>query len=106
MKKYNLLNNKDLIKGHHYEVVSIFGKNPYPISEMAFYDKFGQWCGIEESHTILEVIDNSVMLVLAKENPERYKEIVLGGFYDDGKYNDRRSRSSYEDCEILYPIYT
>lgn len=104
MKRYNLLTEKDLIPNNHYEVVSRFGRNPYPRSEMAFYDNFGQWCGIEESHTILEIIDNSVMLVLAEKRPERYKEIVLGGSYDDGKYNDKGSRSSYKDCEELYPI--
>ena len=76
MKRYNLLNEDDLIKGRHYEVVSIIGQNPNPMSETAYYDKYGNWCGIPDNHTILETIDNSVMLVLAKENPERYKEIV------------------------------
>lgn len=104
MKRYNLLTEKDLIPNNHYEVVSLIGRNPYPRSEVAFYNKYGQWCGVEENHTILEIIDNSVMLVLAEKRPERYKEIVLGGHYDDEKYNDRRSRSSYEDCEELYPI--
>lgn len=104
MKRYNLLTEKDLIPNNHYEVVSVFGRNPHPRSEVAFYNKYGQWCGIEESHTILEIIDNSVMNVLAKKNPKRYKEIVLGGYYDDGKYNDERSESSHNDCEELYPI--
>lgn len=104
MKRYNLLTEKDLIPNHHYEVVSLFGRNPNPRSEIAFYNRYGEWCGIEESHRILTIIDSSVMLVLAKEKPERYKEIVLGGSYDDGKYNDERSKSSYEDCEELYPI--
>lgn len=104
MKRYNLLTEKDLIPNHHYEVVSLFGRNPNPISEVVFYNKYGEWCGIEESHTILKIIDNSVMLILAKERPERYKEIVLGGSYDDGKYNDKRSQTSYKDCEELYPI--
>lgn len=104
MKRYNLLTEKDLIPNNHYEVISMFGRNPNPRSEVAFYNKYGEWCGIEESHRILEIIDNSVMLVLANKNPKRYKEIVLGGFYDDGKYNDKRSSSSYKDCEELYPI--
>ena len=105
MKRYHLLTEKDLIPNHHYEVVSLFGRNPNPISEVAFYNKYGQWRGIEESHRILTIIDSSVMLVLAKKKPERYKEIVLGGSYDDGKYNDKRSKSSYKDCEEIYPIF-
>lgn len=48
-------------------------------------------------------VDNSVMLVLAEENPARYKEIVLGGTYDDGEFNDERCRTSYVDCEEKYP---
>lgn len=75
------------------------------MSETAYYDKYGNWCGIPDNHTILEIIDNSVMLVLAKENPERYKEIVLGGSYDDGKFNDERCRTSYVDCEEKYPVF-
>lgn len=104
IKRYNLLTAKDLIPNNHYEVVSLFGKNPNPIREVAFYNKYGEWCGIEKNHTMLAVIDNSVMLILAEKNPERYREIVLGGSYDDGKYNDKRSRTSYEDCEKLYPL--
>ena len=104
MKRYNLLSNSDLIKNEHYECISLFGNNPNPRSESIFYDKFGYWSGIEENHTILKIIDNSVMIVLAKRNPTRYKEIVLGGSYDDGNFNDKRCRSSYKDCEELYPI--
>ena len=104
MKRYNLLTKDDLIPNNHYEVISLCGNNPNPRSEVAFYDRYGNWSGIADNHTILEIIDNSVLLVLAKENFERYKEIVLGGSYDDGKYNDERCRSSYEDCEELYPV--
>ena len=104
MKRYNLLTEKDLIKGETYEVISLFGNNPNPRSETAYYDKYGYWCGISDNHTILEVIENSVMLVLAKNNFKRYKEIILGGSYEDGKYNDERCRSSYEDCEKIYPV--
>ena len=104
MKRYNLLNEDDLIKGRHYEVISIIGVNSNLMSETAYYDKYGNWCGIPDNHTVLEIIDNSVMLVLAKENPERYKEIVLGGSYDDGKFNDKRCRTSYVDCEEKYPV--
>ena len=103
MKRYNLLTKDDLIRGEYYEVISLWGRNPNPISEMVYYDKYGYWCE-DENHTILEVIDNSVMLVLAKNDPERYKEIVLGGSYDDGRYNDSRCQSSYIDCEEKYPI--
>ena len=63
MKRYNLLNEDDLIKGRHYEVVSTIGQNPNP------------------------------------------KEIVLGGSYDDGKFNDERCRTSYVDCEEKYPVF-
>lgn len=104
MKRYNLLNKDDLIKDRHYEVVSIIGRNPNPRSETAYYDKYGNWCGIPYNHTILDIIDNSVMLVLAEENPARYKEIVLGGAYDDGEFNDERCRTSYVDCEEKYPV--
>ena len=104
MKKYNLLTEDDLIPNNHYEVISLFGKDPNPRSEVAFYDRYGYWSGIADNHTILEIIDNSVMLVLAKENFERYKEIISGGSYDDGKYNNKRCSSSYEDCEELYPV--
>lgn len=104
MKRYNLLNKNDLIKGRHYEVVSIIGQNPNPISEIAYYDKYGNWCGIPDTHTILDIIDNSIMLVLAKENSTRYKEIVLGGTYDDEKFNDERCKTSYVDCEEKYPV--
>jgi hypothetical protein len=104
MKRYNLLKEDDLIKGRHYEVVSTIGQNPNPMSETAYYDKYGNWCGIPDNHTILEIIDNSVMLVLAKENPERYIEIVLGGSYDDGKFNNERCRTSYVDYEEKYPV--
>ena len=104
MKRYNLLNENDLIKGEHYECISLWGNNPDPRSEPIFYNRYGQWCGIEDSHMVLEIIDNSVMLVLAKKNPERYKEIVLGGSYDDGKYNNKRCESSYIDCEEKYPV--
>ena len=44
MKRYNLLNEDDLIKGRHYEVVSTIGQNPNPMSETAYYDKYGNWC--------------------------------------------------------------
>lgn len=104
MKRYTLLNENDLIKGRHYEVVSIIGRNPNPMSEIAYYDKYGYWCGIPDNHTILEVVDNSIMLILAKESPERYKEIVLGGTYDDGKLNDERCKTSYVDYEKKYPV--
>lgn len=104
MKRYCLLNKDDLIKGRRYEVVSAIGQNPNPMSETAYYDTYGNWCGIPDNHTILEIIDNSVMLVLAKENSERYKEIVLGGSYDDGKFNNERCRTSYVDCEKKYPV--
>lgn len=103
MKRYNLLNEEDLIKGRYYEVISRFGQNPNPMRETAYYDKYGNWCGIRDNHTILAIVDNSVMLVLAEENPERYKEIVLGGTYEDGEFNDERCRTSYVDCEEKYP---
>lgn len=104
MKRYNLLTDDDLIRGQHYEVISLWGRNSNPRWEIAYFDQYGNWCGIEENHTILEVIDNSVMLVLAKENPERYKEIISGGSFDDGKYNDERCSSSYIDCKKKYPL--
>ena len=85
-------------------MVSLWGKNPNPKSEWAHFDKYGYWSAIDENHIILEVIDNSVMLVLAKKNPNRYKEIILGGSYDDGKYNDERCWSSYINCEEIYKI--
>ena len=50
MKRYNLLKEDDLIKGRHYEVVSTIGRNPNPMSETAYYDKYGNWCGIQKYH--------------------------------------------------------
>lgn len=104
MKRYNLLTENDLIKGKRYECVSLFGNNPHPRSESIYLDSSGYWSGIPANHTVLTIIDNSVMLVLAKENPERYREIVLGGSYDDGEYNDKWASSSYKDCEEIYPV--
>lgn len=54
MKRYNLLNEDDLIKGRYYEVVSTIGRNPNPMSETAYYDKYGNWCGIPDNHMMME----------------------------------------------------
>lgn len=56
MKRYNLLNEDDLIKGRHYEVISIIGVNSNLMSETAYYDKYGNWCGIPDNHTVLEIM--------------------------------------------------
>ena len=103
MKRYNLLTDDDILRGHSYECITLWGRNPNPRRENMFYSRQGDWCE-DDTHTILAVIDNSVMLVLAKEKPERYKEIVLGGSYEDGKYNDKRCCTSYVDCEEKYPV--
>jgi hypothetical protein len=98
MKRYNLLTEGDLVKGEYYECITLFGNNPHPRSETIFYDRYGNWC-VETSHVILEVMEDSVMRVLKKQNPNRYLEIINGGSYEDGKYNDERCKSSYNDCE-------
>lgn len=101
MKRYKLLTENDLIRGQYYEVISYRGKNPNPISEIVFFDQYGDWC-LADNHRMIAVIDNSIMHVLAKKNPERFREILLGGSYEDGEYNNERCASSYIDCEEYY----
>jgi hypothetical protein len=97
VKRYKLLTDADLLKGNYYECISLWGNNPNPRRESVYYDRYGNWC-VENTHTILEIIDNSVMFVLARENPKRYKEIINGGSYEDGKYNDERCENILQRC--------
>lgn len=98
MTRYNLLTESDIIKGKEYECICLVGNNPTPQNINVFYDKYGHWHNAD-NNTILEVVENSVMLVLAKENFDRYQQIVKGGKYEDGVY-----KSHYYDCEELYPV--
>lgn len=103
MKRYNLLTTEDLIRGESYECITLWGNNPNPRRESVLYNKQGSF-QLPDDHRLLEVIDNSVMLVLARRRYERYKEIVCGGYHEDGEYNNERCSTSLKDCELLFPV--
>lgn len=98
MKRYNLLNENDLIKGNTYECICLIGNNKNPRNMNIYYDKYGYWC-TEDNVSILAVVDNSIMYILHKRNIHRYQEVVDGGKYEDYKYE-----SHYMDCEEYYNV--
>lgn len=89
MRRYNLLKESDIIPNNHYLAIVYY---PYPspnrnaMTEYIYVNEYGDFCGTSKHIGLL--VDESVISVLFKHNPERAHEIVQGGYMEDNKYND------------------
>ena len=105
MKKYTLLTKADLIPGERYDAIVFYphtSPNRNPMVESVYYDKFKQWCGTDKEISV--IIDESVISVLLKYNPERACEIMQGGYEEDGCYNDLLAGYDYNLLDKLEKI--
>ena len=89
MRRYRLLTTTDIIPNNKYYAIVYYhfsSPNRNPSIELVYYDEHKQWCGTDK--IIMEIVDESIISVLQKENPTRADEIIKGGYIEDGRYND------------------
>ena len=96
MRKYNNLTENDILPNKIYWAIVYYplpSPNRNPMVEAVYYNEYRQWC--KTRNDIAEIIDESIISVLREYNPERAKEIIQGGFIEDGRYNDLLSQYNF-----------